>query len=455
MSFETVNPATEEVIASYELMDSNTVMGFVEKASTAQKEWAKLTVKERASYFVKLAKVLRKNTKKYADLMTLEMGKCTTEAQAEVEKCAWSSEVYAENAEKWLADEQVKADGKEHFVRYEAMGVIMAIMPWNFPFWQALRFGIPTLLAGNGGVLKHSNQVPQCAVAIEEAFNEAGFPKGLFKTVITGHEAVAEAIASPLIAGVSLTGSTGAGKHIGEAAGRAIKPCVLELGGSDPFIVLEDADIGKAAKAAAGGRFLNGGQSCIASKRFLVHADVAEAFSRAFADEVSKIVVGDPTDAATKMGPLVNKDAYEDMLKFIKDAVANGGKILTGGKNPFDKGYFIEPTVIADATGEMRIMSEEVFGPIAPIHVVKSEEEAIIIANDSEFGLGGSVFTQDLERGKRVASQIQSGAVFVNNFTKSDPRMPFGGVKTSGIGRELSHYGLKEFVNIKGYSVYE
>ncbi|MDA1196749.1 MAG: NAD-dependent succinate-semialdehyde dehydrogenase [Nanoarchaeota archaeon] len=455
MSFETINPATEEVIDSYENMPADEVMRHVACANKAQKEWAKVSVKDRAAYFVKLARVLRKNTKKYADLMTLEMGKCTTQAQAEVEKCAWSAEVYAENAEKWLAEEKVKADGLEHFVRYEAMGVIMAIMPWNFPFWQALRFGIPTLLAGNGGVLKHSNQVPQCAVAIEEAFAEAGFPKGLFKTVITGHEAVAEAIASPLIAGVSLTGSTGAGRHIAEAAGRAIKPCVLELGGSDPFIVLEDADIAKAAKAAAGGRFLNGGQSCIASKRFLVHKDVAEEFSAAFVAEVSKIVVGDPTDAATNMGPLVNKDAYDDMLKLIKDAVAKGGKILTGGKNPFDKGYFIEPTVIANANGEMRIMSEEVFGPIAPIYVFSSEDEAIALANNSEFGLGGSVFTKDLERGKKVASQIESGAVFVNNFTKSDPRMPFGGIKTSGIGRELSHYGLKEFVNVKGYSIYE
>ena len=455
MKFKTINPATEEVIAEYDLMPKEEVVDAAKKSHDAFHEWKQLDVSERADYFRKLAQVLRSNKERYAKLMTLEMGKPIKQALTEVEKCAWSAEVYANNAEKWLEEEIVHADGKKHLVVFEPLGAILSIMPWNFPFWQAFRFGIPTLIAGNASVLKHSNIVPQCALAIESAFNEAGFPENVFKTVITDHEAVAELVKSDLIQGVSLTGSTNAGAKIAELAGRNLKKVVLELGGSDPFIILDDADVDFAAKNAVSARTINSGQSCIAAKRFIVMRNVFEEFSKKFAEYTDALIVDDPIDMKTDVGPLVNRDGLMQIESQMHDAVMKGATILTGGKKLERKGYFYKPTVLSNIKSNMKVVTEEVFGPVAPIIVVNNEEEAIKVSNNSEFGLGASVWTNDEERGLEIAKRLEAGDVFINSVVKSDPRMPFGGIKKSGIGRELSKYGLKEFVNIKGINVYE
>jgi succinate-semialdehyde dehydrogenase/glutarate-semialdehyde dehydrogenase len=455
MIFKTINPATEETIAEYETMPREAVFELLAGCEAAFQNWKNLSITERIPYFRKLAEVLRNNKEKYAKLITIEMGKTITESRSEIEKCAWTAEVYADNAGAWLQDQAVAADGKAHFVIYQPLGVILSIMPWNFPFWQALRFGIPTLIAGNVSMLKHSNTVPRCALAIEEAFFKAGFPEGVFRTILVGHDTVAELIASDIIQGVSFTGSTEAGAQVAELSGRHLKKVVLELGGSDPFIVMEDANIEFSVKNAVLGRNINTGQSCIAAKRFIILEEIAEQFSTRFAELTANLKVGDPFDELTQIGPLVNAQALGNLENQVNDALAKGAKLLTGGKRMALKGYFYEPTVITNTTPAMKVLTEEVFGPVAPIIVAKDEAEAIKIANSSEFGLGGSVWTRDIDRGERVAREIETGSVFVNSITKSDPRMPFGGVKKSGIGRELAQFGLKEFVNIKGLNIYE
>lgn len=455
MTVTTINPATEEVIKDYSHMSRKETMTILDDVHKAFLEWKTLSTQQRASYFAKLAAVLRNNKEPYAQLMTQEMGKPITEARAEIEKCAWTAEVYAENGEQWLHEQVLEADGKENRIVYQPLGIIFSIMPWNFPFWQAFRFAIPTLLAGNASLLKHASNVTGCALAIECAFKEAGFPENVFRVVIADHDTVAEIVASDLIAGVSLTGSASAGKKIGELAGKNLKKVVLELGGSDPFIVLEDADLDKASEQATIGRFLNCGQSCVAAKRFIVVESVVEDFVQKFAENVKQKVLGNPAEESTHLGPLVNKAALEQIENQVNDAVDKGATILTGGKRGKGKGYFYEPTVLINTTKEMKVVKEEVFGPVAPIIVVKDEEEAIKVANATEFGLGGSVWTRDLERGKRIARQLECGCAFVNSFVKSDPRVPFGGIKKSGIGRELSKYGLREFVNVKAINVYE
>ena len=455
MKFKTINPATEEVIAEHDLMPNEKVISLAKNSSAAFNVWKDIDVSERAGYFRKLAKVLRDNKNEYAKLMTTEMGKPIKQSLSEVEKCALTSEFYAGNAEKWLEEETVQADGKKHLVVFEPLGAILSIMPWNFPFWQAFRFGIPTLIAGNVSILKHSNVVPQCALAIESAFNEAGFPENVFKTVITDHETVAELVKSDLIHGVSLTGSTSAGARIAELAGRNLKKVVLELGGSDPFIVLDDADVDFAAKNAVAGRTLNSGQSCIAAKRFIVVENIADEFEKKFAEFTEALVVDDPMKMETDVGPLVNKDGLEAIELQVKDAVAKCAKILAGGKRLERKGYFYKPTVLSNIKLDMKVAAEEVFGPVAPVIIVNDEKEAIDVANNSEYGLGASVWTNDEKNGLKIAHRLEVGDVFINSVVKSDPRMPFGGIKKSGIGRELSKYGLKEFVNVKGISVYE
>src|SRR3989344_3219881 len=454
-TFKTVNPATEEVIAENEIMQKEEVLTIAEQSELAFKEWKDFDISTRASYFRRLAQILRHNKDKYAKLMTIEMGKPIKQSLTEVEKCAWTAEVYADNAAKWLEEELVEADGKKHFVAYEPIGIILSIMPWNFPFWQAFRFGIPTLIAGNPSVLKHSNVVPQCALAIEESFREAGFPENVFRAVISDHETIAHLIKSGMIQGVSLTGSTYAGARIAELAGKNLKKVVLELGGSDPFIVLEDADIEFAAKNAVTGRTINSGQSCIAAKRFIVMKSVADEFSKKFAEATNALIVDDPMDMKTDVGPLVNKDGLTQIEMQVHDAVGKGAMILAGGKRLERKGYFYKPTVLSNIKNNMKVVTEEVFGPVAPIIIVNDEEEAIKVANNSEFGLGASIWTKDENKGLEIAKQIEAGDVFINSVVKSDPRMPFGGIKKSGIGRELSKYGLKEFVNIKGINVYE
>lgn len=455
MKFTTVSPTTNEVNGEYELFKREQVFEVLDACNEEFISWKSKTLDERRSYFNKLAEVLREHQEPWARLMTEEMGKPISEARAEIEKCAWAAEVYADHAAEWLKEEIVEADGVVNKVVFQPLGVIAAIMPWNYPFWQALRFAIPTLLVGNTALLKHSNVVPRCAMAIEEAFKLAGFPENTFRALLMDHDTTSLLIGSDKVRGISLTGSTGAGKKIASMAGLHLKKVVLELGGSDPFIVMEDADLDMAAKAAVQGRFGNCGQSCVASKRFLIHENVVEKFSQKFTEETQKLVLGDPLDADTSMGPMVSQSALEEVEEQLQDALHKGAKLLAGGKRIGRKGFFFEPTVLSNTNQDMKVVSEEVFGPIAPIVSVKTINEAIDIANSSEFGLGGSVWTRDLSRGEAVAMQIDSGIVFVNSISKSDPRMPFGGIKNSGIGRELGRYGMMEFANAKGVSVYE
>ena len=455
MEFKTVNPATGEPIRTWRKMPSDEVMQTAQLTQEAFQQWRRLSVAERVPYFRELAVVLRGNLADWAALITTEMGKPITEARAEIEKCAWMTEVYADNAESWLADEKVAADGREHIVTFQPLGVVFSIMPWNYPFWQALRFAVPGLMAGNTSLLKHASNVTGCAFAIEEAFGKAGFPANVFRTIVPDYETVSALIASDIVQGVSLTGSTEVGRHIGAEAGRHLKKVVLELGGSDPFIVLEDADVEFTARGAVTGRMVTAGQSCIASKRFIVVEKIADAFTSRFTDLMGELKVGDPRDEATQVGSLVNEAAVAELEEQLAQSVSLGARVLCGGERLSGKGCFFPPTVVTDTRCGMRLVDEEVFGPIAPIIRVQDEAEAVALANASEFGLGGSVWTRDLARGERVARQVESGTLFVNSITKSDPRMPFGGVKNSGLGRELSHFGLKEFVNVKGLNIYE
>ena len=455
MGITTINPANGRKLADYDTMSRAEVFGILEAAAAAQRAWRQIEPRERAEHLRPLAQVLRRGSDRYARLMSEEMGKPVTEARAEVEKCAWLCEFYAEMAPGWLADEPVAADGLEHRVVYEPLGVVLSIMPWNYPFWQALRFGVPTLAAGNASLLKHASNVTGCGLAIETAFAEAGFPADLFRTVVTDHETVAALIGHDAVRGVSLTGSTEVGARVAERAGRHLKKVVLELGGSDPFIVLEDADLAAAARGAVTGRMLCTGQSCIASKRFIVVEAVAAEFSRLFAAGMAALRIGDPLDPQTQVGAIVNEHELATLEAQLAEATGRGATVVTGGRRLPGPGCFLPPTVVTGVDTDMRLAREEVFGPIAPVIVVKDEEEAVRVANDSEFGLGGSVWTRDLDRGRRVARRLETGAVFVNHFTKSDPRMPFGGVKKSGLGRELARFGLREFVNIKGINVYE
>ena len=455
MEFKTINPATGITIKAWQTMGSEEVWETARLTGAAFQKWRGLTTAQRVPYFKKLAGVLRDNLEDWAVLITTEMGKPITEARAEIEKCAWMTEVYAANAAAWLADENVEVDGRRHTVIFQPLGVVFSIMPWNYPFWQALRFAVPGLMAGNTSLLKHASNVTGCAFAIEDAFIQAGFPSDVFRTIVPDYETVSALIASDIVQGVSLTGSTQVGRHIGAEAGRNLKKVVLELGGSDPFIVLEDADIEFTARGAVTGRMLTAGQSCIASKRFIVVEEIAEAFAARFTELMTELKVGDPLSEDTQVGSLVNPAAVTELEEQLAQSVALGARVLCGGEKLPGPGCFFPPTVVADTRPGMRLVDEEVFGPIAPIITVKDQAEAVALANASEFGLGGSVWTRDLARGEKVAREVDSGTLFVNSITKSDPRMPFGGVKNSGLGRELSHYGLKEFVNVKGINVYD
>ena len=455
MKFKSVNPATEEVIAEYDLMTSEKALSFAKDSDNAFLKWKNLDVPQRAQYFRKLAAVLRKNKEKYAKTMTLEMGKPINESISEVEKCAYLAEVLADNAGKWLADEEVNADGKKHIITFEPLGPIYIIMPWNFPFWQPFKVALPPIIAGNTIILKHASNVTGSALAVEEAFIEAGFPENVFRTLIIDHETSSKLIESEYVKACSLTGSVGAGANIASESGKNIKKIVLELGGSDPFIVLEDADINAAVKGAVLGRTLNAGQVCIGSKRIIVHKKIVEEFTKKFSDAMKNLIVGNPLDTKTQVGPLANEKAVKAMEAFVADAVSKGANVAAGGKRIKGKGYFFEPTVLTNITQEMDAVCNEVFGPVAPIIIVNSEEEAIKTAKNSEFGLSASIWTADLAKGEKIARKLETGAVFINSISKSHPMLTIGGIKKSGFGRELSHHGIKEFVNIKGINIYQ
>ncbi len=454
MTLQAFNPATGEPGETWPRMSRAEVLTVAAAVDEAFQQWRQLTVAERVPHFRRLAAVLRDNRDRWALTITSEMGKPLSESRDEIEKCAWLCEVYADNAEQWLADQQVAADGLSHTVVFQPLGVIFSIMPWNYPFWQALRFAVPGLMVGNTSLLKHASNVTGCAFAIEEAFRLAGFPPDVFRTILPDYDTVAALINDDRIQGVSLTGSTAVGRHVGGLAGQALNKVVLELGGSDPFVVLADADLDFTVRGAVQGRMLTAGQSCIASKRFIVVQEVADEFAARFAARMEALVVGDPLLPETQVGALVNESALVELEAQLAQSVAQGAEVLCGGQRLPGPGCFFAPTVVKGVRPGMRLADEEVFGPIAPVLTVADEDEAVALANSSEFGLGGSVWTADLVRGERIARLIESGTVFVNSITKSDPRMPFGGVKNSGLGRELGRYGLLEFVNVKGVNVY-
>jgi succinate-semialdehyde dehydrogenase / glutarate-semialdehyde dehydrogenase len=419
------------------------------KADSAFRKWKQVSFKERAGLMKSCASYLKDHKKDLAKLMVLEMGKPIREAIAEIEKCALACEYYAENAEVFLADKKISSDASSSYVSYEPLGCILAVMPWNFPFWQVFRFAAPSLMAGNVGILKHASNVPQCALAIEEIFIKAGFPEGVFQTLLIGSSKVEYLISNPVVKAVTLTGSEKAGSEVAALAGKYIKKSVLELGGSDPFIVLKDAELETAAATAVKSRMINTGQSCIAAKRFIVVKEIAEAFTQKMAEKMKKLKIGNPMEEATEVGTIAREDLVQSLLDQINKSVEKGAKIILGGDRPEMKGAFLNPAILTNVKPGMPAYEEEMFGPVASIIIAEDETDAIRIANDSRFGLAGAIWTKDQARGERLARLVESGSVFVNGMVKSDPRLPFGGIKSSGYGRELSIAGIHEFVNIK------
>ena len=450
---KTINPATEEVLNEYDIMTKEQINDKVKKARNAFQDWKK-DASKRIDLLHDFANQLRKDKEKLARIATNEMGKAIKEARSEVEKCAWAMEYYADNGQIFSTDEVVNTDARKTVIRFQPIGVIGSIMPWNFPYWQALRFAAPSLMIGNTIVLKPASATMQCGIEIEKTFKSAGLPDGVFQTLV-GDSSVAESLIDSDINAVTFTGSVPVGAKVAQRATSQIKKTVLELGGSDPFIVCEDADIEKASNGAIKGRFINCGQSCIASKRFIVVKNVANEFIEKFVQKAEKLKVGDPLSDDTDIGPLVNTSGLNKIDSQVKEAVKEGAELLTGGEQIGKKGYFYRPTVLKNVNPKMKIAQEEVFGPVAPIIVAGDEVEAIEIANDSEYGLGASIWTQDLDKAERLSSIVESGIVSVNNVVASDPRVPFGGVKKSGFGRELSRYGMLEFANIKSVRFYD
>jgi len=449
----TINPSTGEEITKFTPMDKNQVFDLVGKAKRAYPEWKK-DYEKRRSYVYNLVEYLIKNKIKLAKVATSEMGKPLKESIGEIEKCAWALEFYADHGDSFLSDEVLNTDARKSFLSFEPLGVIGSIMPWNFPYWQALRFAAPCLMAGNVIVMKPSRVTMQSGIEIEKAFMESGMPDGIFQTVVGSVDSANHLIDSDVNA-VTFTGSTNAGAKVGERAARHLKKCVLELGGSDPFIVLDDAIIDKAAEGAVKGRFINCGQSCVASKRFFVGKNIAKDFIELFIKKASQLKIGDPMNMETDLGPISSKDGFETISGIVEDAKEKGAEILLGGSKIEGKGFFYEPTILTNVKPNMRIANEETFGPVAPITIVENESEAIKLANESEFGLGASIWTKDLAKADKMSRRIESGIVSVNNVVISDPRIPFGGIKHSGFGRELSRYGMLEFVNLKSVRFYD
>ena len=449
-----VNPYTEKVMNEFMTMSPAEVRAILARSREAFAGWRDTPIIERLSRVKKLGEVLRQEKRNYAELITKEMGKPIKDAMAEVEKSATLCDYYAANAERFLAPEMVATEAKKSYVAFEPLGIVLAIEPWNFPFWQVFRAAVPSASAGNVVVLKHASNVPMTALAIEDAFRKAGFPEGVFKTLLIEPAAATKLIDDDLVDAVALTGSNRAGEEVGAHAGGKIKKLVLELGGSDPFIVLDDADVEKAGRTAANARMVNSGQSCIAAKRFIVMESVADEFTKHFIARLKEMKIGDPMDETTDIGPVARKDIRDGLRAQLRDAKLKGAKTVELPQ-PLSKGWFFPPSVVLKATPNMKVLSEEVFGPIAPIIIVKNEDEAITAANNTEYGLGAAIWSRDTARAERLAKRIESGFVAINDMVRSDPRLPFGGVKKSGVGRELSHFGLREFVNIKTVVVKE
>jgi succinate-semialdehyde dehydrogenase/glutarate-semialdehyde dehydrogenase len=450
MAIQSKNPSTEEVLKNFEEISE---LGLVEKIDLAQDtflKWRETYFLERSDLLKKHASYIRENIDSMAILASLEMGKTKKSAALELEKCASVCDYYAENAENILKNEILQSNASENYVSFEPLGVVLAVMPWNFPYWQVYRFIAPAVMAGNVGLLKHASNVPQCAQAIEDAFVNSGFPKGIFQNLFINSSRVENVIRHKYVKAVTLTGSEGAGRSVASISGDEIKKTVLELGGSDPFIVFEDADIEAAAMDAAIGRMQNNvGQSCIAAKRFIIQDTVVEKFTELFVNHMSNLIVGDPLLEETNVGPLATLQGLQDVERQVEDSITLGAKVLCGGTRGEGKGYYYLPTVLDHVRKGMPVYDEEVFGPVAPIIKFSNIDEAIKIANDTPFGLGATVFTKDIDKAKEIALKIEAGNVFINGYVRSDPRIPFGGTKKSGYGRELGSYGIKEFVNIK------
>ena len=446
---ETINPATGERLKTFDVWNDRQVEAALTRAAKAGPDWQATPFVERARLLRRAAAELRENSTYYAAIITLEMGKIAREARAEIEKCAWGCEFYADQAETLLRDEIIPTDASSSYVSYAPLGAVLAIMPWNFPFWQVFRFAAPNLMAGNIALLKHASNVPQCALAIEAIFLKAGFPPGVFQMLMISAAQAEKLIADPRIHAVTLTGSETAGRRVAAAAGAALKKTVLELGGSDAFIVLADADIEQAVDTGIASRFLNCGQSCIAAKRFILEESIAEVFIERFKRKAHALRLGDPMNEETQLGPMARADLRDQLHKQVTDSVMAGAVFALHGGPAAGPGFFYEPTVLDHVRPGMRAAEEELFGPVAVVMRTRDEEEAVRLANDSRYGLGATVFTRDVKKGERLMRRIESGSGFVNGMVKSDPRLPFGGIKASGYGRELSVHGIREFVNVK------
>ena len=449
MAISTVNPATGEAVTTFEALTEEVIDQKIQRAADTFREYRKSSFAERSRMMLRAAEILDEEAEEFGRLMTSEMGKTLAAATAEAQKCARGCRYYAENAERFMADEEIELRGAKTYVRYQPLGPVLAVMPWNFPFWQVFRHVAPGLMAGNVILLKHASNVPQCALAIEDVVLRAGFPEGSFQTLLIGSGKVQAVIDDPRVRGVTLTGSEGAGRQVGSEAGENIKKTVLELGGSDPFIVMPSADLEEAVNTAVTARTLNNGQSCINAKRIIVHGEIADEFERRYVEAMQALKVGDPMDEETDMGPLAMPQILEDVDEQVKKSVEAGAKILTGGKPMNAEGNFYPPTVITDIPEDSPAYKEEIFGPVASLFRARDIDEAVRIANDTSFGLGASAWTNDPEEQETFINEIEAGQVFINSMVASDPRMPFGGVKASGYGRELSVYGLREFVNVK------
>jgi succinate-semialdehyde dehydrogenase/glutarate-semialdehyde dehydrogenase len=449
MSIQTINPTTGEVLETFEPYSQEQIDQALEHAQRAFLQWRTKTFAERAKHLRSLASKLRDRKTALARIAVLEMGKTITEAEAEVEKCAWNCDYFAEHAERILADEHIASNATESYVAFRPLGVILAVMPWNFPFWQVFRFAAPALMAGNTTVLKHASNVSRVALEIEHVFEEAGVPHGVLRTVLVPGSETSRLIKDPHIAAVTLTGSEAAGVEVAATSGHVLKKTVLELGGSDAFIVLEDADLDEAAQVAVTARFQNNGQSCIAAKRFIVVESVAEAFEQKFVANTARLKVGDPLEYDTKVGPVARRDLRDTLDQLVQQSIQQGARVLLGGKAREGKGNFYEPTILTNVTPEMPVFTDETFGPAAAVIHARDAEHAIELANDSKFGLSSNLWTRNVEQARKLAAHIEAGGVFINGMTASDPRLPFGGIKSSGYGRELSSFGIQEFVNIQ------
>ena len=450
MTLKSVNPATGNTLQTFVAMTEDEVNAIVESVHGSFNGWRKTSFSFRAERMKEVAHLLREGKEDFGALMTEEMGKPYKQSIAEAEKCAWVCEYYADNAENYLANKNIATEATNSFVSYQPIGIVLAVMPWNFPFWQVFRFAAPTLMAGNPGILKHASNVQGCAQAIEDIFTAADFPDNLFKNLVIGSDKVENVIKNPLVKAVTLTGSTPAGKAVASLAGSMLKKTVLELGGSDPYVILEDADLDQAANACVAGRMLNTGQSCIAAKRFIVVEPCRSEFTNKVAKKIKNMKMGDPLDPTVDIGPMVNVSARDELHQQVITSLDKGAMLVAGGIIPQSPGSFYPPTLLVDVAPGMPAFDDELFGPVAVIIAAKDEHQALELANQTKFGLGAAVFTTDLQKGKKIAAEVlEAGCCFVNDFVKSDPRLPFGGIKESGYGRELSEFGIHEFVNIK------